>query len=334
MRTKLLMCLAVVAIAASPTLADRQWTGGGATERWDDNGNWDFGTPPTSATVLHDPPPPPNNFNNSAVNLLDGANILIEDGIDAVAFGLQVGGPKPGTLGGNAATNTLNMTGGSLTVQGNFLINVGRSRNADPAQLAQMNVSGGVVNASGITVPEAFDPNNVLGFTSVGINAELHVSGDAVVNTDLLRLGAQDANSTVTISDNARVNLTDDNNGFAPGVLWIEAFENPVVGTSLLDIQDNGVLTVWGEWWTDENGNGNRDGATESELQYFIDNYINTGWIVANGGADPVQTSFRDADGNGQGVIVLSAVANPTIPEPSTLVLAAIACSLIGRRRK
>ncbi len=325
----ILVALALPLCLATSALADSQWTGAGGSERWDDNANWDFGAPPNSATELHNPPPPPNNFNNSAVNLLDGANILIEDGIDATAFGLQVGGPKPGTLGGNAATNTLNMTGGSLTVQGNFLINVGRSRNSDPGQLAQMNVSGGVVNASGITIPEAFNPDNVLGFTSVGINADMNVSGDAVVNTDLLRLGAQDSNATMTISDNAQVNLTDDNNGFAGGVLWIEAFEftpgdiSGVRGTSLLDIRDQAVLTVHGEWWTDENGDGERGAATQTEANYFINNYVGNGWIVGNGGNSPVEVSYDS------GVITMRAV-----PEPTSAVLVVLSTALLVCRRR
>ena len=93
-----------------------------------------------------------------------------------------------------------------------------------------------------------------------------------------MRLGAQDSNATVVLSDSAQVNLTDDNMGFANGVLWIDAFENPVIGTSLLDIRDNSVLTVHGEWRTDENGNGERDVATASEAAYFRDVYVANGW--------------------------------------------------------
>lgn len=317
MKVKVLFRYAVVAcvvMSASLANADRRWTGGGATERWDDNGNWDFGSPPSSATVLHDPPPPPNNFNNSATNQLDGENYLIEDGIDAVAFGLQIGSPKDGTLGGNAASNALNMTGGSLTVQGNFLINVGRSRNADPTQLAAMNVSGGVVNASGITVPEAFNPDGVLGFTSVGINAELNVSGDAVVTTDLLRLGAFDSNSTVTISDNAQIHLTDENNGFANGQLWLESFEDldDTRGVSLLDISDNGLMTIHG-------GVNNIQDDQSASLALIRDELIPRGMIVANGGASSVQSWSAG------GIIYLSARPRNLVPEPTGMALLALA---------
>ena len=313
----LLSCAAALCVAASASmaLADARWTGGGATDRFDDPANWDTGIVPSSPTDRDNAV----TDGNVARNLLDGTNILIEDGIDANAFAVQIGHPKEGAFGTQAASNTLTMTGGSLTTQGNFLFNVGRGTNVLPGQLVQFNMSGGVVNAAGITVPEAFSP----GVGSVGINAEMHVSGDSIVNTDLLRLGAQDANSVVTISDNAQVNLTDDNNGFAPGVLWIEAFEDTPVGTSLLDIRDNGVLTVHGEWWTDENGDGMRGAATQSEADYIRDNYVNSGWIVGNGGANPVGVSFSN------GVITLRAV-----PEPATVALLLVSCPLMLVRRR
>ncbi|MEM8680357.1 MAG: PEP-CTERM sorting domain-containing protein [Planctomycetota bacterium] len=279
------------------------------------------------------------NDDNVARMLLNGTTTLIDDSVNAVAFGVQVGhpidGPCPisGTNCAQAASNDLIMTGGTLTTQGNFLMNIGRGRSEDPTQMARFMMSGGVVNAAGITIPEGFNPDNVLGFTSVGINAEMHVSGDSVVNTDLLRLGAADANSVMTISDNAQVNLTDDNNGFAPGALWIEAFEAPVVGTSLLDIRDNGVLTVHGEWWTDENGDGERGAATASEAQYFVDNYVANGWIVANGGVGPnnvVDVTFVPTPGaGGDGVIYITAV-----PEPTSFGLLALALPFLLRLRR
>ncbi len=325
-----LVALALPMCFTTSVLADAQWTGAGGDDLWSNGANWSTGMPPQSATERHNPPAPPNNDNNVARNQVNGSNILIQSGIDAVAFGVQIGYPIDGTLGGQAASNTLTMTGGTLTTQGNFLFNVGRSRNADPNQLVQFNMSGGVVNAAGITIPEAFDPNSVLGFTSVGINAEMHVSGNSMVRTDLLRLGAADSNSVLTISDNARVVLTDENNGFAPGALWIEAFESTPVGSSLVDISGNGQLRVHGEWWTDENANGTRDKATATELQYFLDNYVAPGWIVANGGAGTLFSTFVPTDQSGGGVIIFSA-----IPEPTTLGLLALACpGLLLRRRK
>lgn len=308
-----LFAVGCVAMSASTTLADAQWVGGGGDDLWSNGSNWDTGAAPASATVLG------TDDNNVARFLTDGTTTLIESGIDATAFGVQIGHPKGGAFGNQAASNTLNMTGGTLTTQGNFLLNVGRGTNVLPGQLAQFNVSGGVVNAAGITVPEAFGP----GVGSVGINAEMHVSGDAIVNTDLLRLGAQDANSTVTISDNAQVNLTDDNSGFAPGVLWIEAFEAIPVGTSLLDIRDNGVLTVHGEWWTDENNDTIRGAATQTEANYIRDNYVDSGWIVGDGGASPIGVSFSN------GVITLRAV-----PEPTTVALLLLSCPLMLARRR
>lgn len=331
---KLHLVASVVALAlplclAESVFADAQWVGGGGDDLWSNASNWDPAAVPASATDkgVGDA--------NVARMPFDGTTTLIEAGIDATAFGVQIGHPIAGSLGDQAASNTLNMTGGTLTQQGNFLLNVGRGRNADPAQLAQFNVSGGVVNSAGITIPEGFNPDNVLGFTSVGINAEMHVSGNAVVNTDLLRLGAQDSNAVMTISDNAQVNLTDDNNGFAPGVLWIEAFEftgtltpgpvdlSNVRGTSLLDIRDNGVLTVHGEWWTDENGDGQRGAATASEANYIRNNYVANGWIVGNGGTTDVEVSYAN------GVITIQAV-----PEPTSVALILLSCPLLLARRR
>ena len=282
---------------ATSVLADAQWTGDGRSDLWSNPANWDPGIP-VSATVRDNPPAPPSNFNNLAVNQLDGTNILIRAGIDAVAFGVQIGFPKDGTLGGQSASNTLTMTGGTLTTQGNFLFNIGRGRNPDfnPGHLVQFNMSGGLVNAAGITVPEAFNPDNVLGFTSGGINAEMHVSGNSVINTDLLRLGAQDSNSTVVLRDNAQVNLNDANNGFATGQLWLEAFEDldDTRGVSVLDIRDNAVMTIHG------GVNNNQD--LDESLKLIREELVPRNMIVANGGADPVQSQLVN------GVIVLRAI--------------------------
>lgn len=311
---------ACVALSTTTVLADAQWTGAGGDDLWTTAANWDPSMP-VSATDRHNPTTETND-NNVARNQLNGTNILIEDGIDAVAFSIQIGYPIDGTLGGQAASNSLTMTGGTLTTQGNWLMNVGRSRNADPGQLVQFNVSGGVVNAAGITVPEAFDPDSVLGFTSVGINAEMNVSGDSVVNTDLLRLGSWDSNSTVTISDNARVNLTDDNNGFANGQLWLESFEDldDTGGTSLLDISDMGVMSIHG-------GVNNIQDDQTASLALIVDELIPRGMITANGGADPVVVVSM---GN---VIYLAADAG-AIPEPTTVALLLLSCPLMLARRR
>jgi hypothetical protein len=314
--TKKIAAMLLVVGLTGTAFGDAQWVGGSSGDLWSDANNWDPAAVPASATdqgTMSDPDA------NVARMSMDGTVALIDSTVDAVAFGLQIGHPKGGAFGNQSASNVLNMTGGTLTQQGNFLLNVGRGTNVDPAHLAQFNVSGGVVNSAGITVPEGFAP----GLGSVGLNAEMHVSGNAVVNTDLLRLGAADANSVVTISDNAQVNLTDDNNGFAPGVLWIEAFESPAVGTSLLDIRDNAVLTIHGEWWTDEDGDGMRGAATQSEADYFVDNYVAAGWIVADGGASVLDVSF-DA-----GVITMRAV-----PEPATWGLMALILPFMLRFRK
>lgn len=303
--------------AAGSAMADAQWIGGGGDELWSNGANWDTGFAPASATERGE------GDVNVARNSLNGSNILIQDGDDLQAFAIQIGYEIPGTGGREIGSNTITMTGGSLTTQGGWLFNVGRGRNQDPNQLVQFNMSGGTVNAAGITIPEAYATDGILGFTSTGINAEMHVSGDAVVNTDLLRLGARDANSRMSISGNAQVNLTDDNNGFAPGALWIEAFESEVIGTSLLDIRDNGVLTVHGEWWTDENEDGNRGAATQSEADYIRDNYVANGWIVGNGVANNVNVAYAN------GVVTITA-----IPEPTSAVLLLLSCPLFLARRR
>ncbi len=321
--------MACVAMFATTAVANN-WQGPVGSGLFTDAANWDFGSVPASATDRHQVPANTDSA-NEARNKIDGANISIGPGDNIEAFSIQIGHPKEGIFGSQASSNTLNMTGGSITQQGNFLFNVGRGTNVLPGQLVQFNMSGGVVNSSGITVPEAFGP----GVGSVGINAEMHVSGNSVVNTDLLRLGAQDSNSYMTISDNAVVNLTDDNNGFAGGVLWIEAFEftpgdlSGVLGSSLLDIQDNGVLNIHGEWWTDENGDTMRGAATQTEADYIEANYVGNGWIQANGGANAVDVSFSN------GVITLQ-VGGAAVPEPTSAILLLMSASslVMVRRRK
>jgi len=306
-----------LALSLAATVNGANWIGGSGNPLniWSDGANYDSGFVPSSATDRG------LNDNNIVFFPTNGTTALIDNSVNATAFAVQVGHPIGGASGNQAASNTLNMTGGSLTTQGNFLMNIGRGTNDLPGQLAQFNMSGGVLNAAGITVPEAFAPSA----GSVGVNAEMHVSGNAIVNTDLLRLGANDSHSVVTISDFGQINLTDDNNGFAGGVLWIEAFEATPQGTSLLDIRDNGILTIHGEWWTDEGGDGSRGAATQAEADYFQTNYVDAGWIVANGGADAVDVSFDS------GVITMRV----TVPEPTSGTLAILALSgmLTIRRR-
>ena len=306
-----------------------EWIGGGGspTNIWTEPANWTPARVPDSATEV-DSTPGAGDFANQAVMNRDGTTTLIDSSVDAVAYAVQIGAPVTGVNPiDQQSSNTLLMTGGTLTTQGGFLMNVGRGRNIFDGKLATFEMTGGVVNAAGITVPEAFNPADLPNpAASKGVNAQMLVSGDSVVNTDLLRLGAFDSNSLVVLTDNAQVNLTDDNNGFAGGVLWIEAFEATPVGTSLLDIRDNACLTIHGEWWTDENDDGMRGAATATELQYFRDNYIANGWIVANGGANAVNSWYAD------GVIYMCAA-----PEPGCFTLLGIATSfVIGycRRRK
>lgn len=325
--TNLIVFACVIGMAAS-VFGQASWTGGGADDLWSTGANWSTGAAPSDAMNRG------TNDIHVAHNRVNNSTILIDSTVNANAFAVQIGHEMPGTLGPNSATNTLNVTGGSLTTQGNFLFNVGRGRNADPNQLVQFNVSGGVVNAAGITIPEAFDPNNVLGFTSVGINAEMHVSGNAVVNTDLLRLGARDSNSTLTISGNGVVNLNDNNNGFANGQLWLESFEFPVtdangayisnpdlsgvIGTSVLDICDSGTLNI-------EGGVNNVQTDQAMSLAVINDTLIPQGWITACGGAATIDASLAN------GVITLTAV-----PEPSAwaLLLCVVPFALRMRRKK
>ena len=243
----------------------------------------------------------------------------------------MVGYPLTGDPIEQSASNTLLMTGGTLTMQNGILMSVGRGRSINGAtNQVHFNMTGGVVNAAGIVVPEVFDPSLLtsLGLTSTGINTFMDVSGNSIVNTDLLRIGAGDSNAHVTVRDNAQINLTDDNLGFATGVLWINAFEATPVGTAVLDIRDNAVVTIHGEWWTDENHNGIKDPvATSAELNYYRTHYIANNWITANGGATYVKSWLSN------GVIYMSAV----VPEPSSIALVAIAGPIalaIFRRRK
>lgn len=329
--------------------ADNQWLGGNGVplNHWDEPSNWDSGMVPQSATERHIDPNAMDDLNVARFTK-NGTVTLVDSSVNATTFGLQLGHPLdpalPSPFNNQSASNTLNMTGGSITNQGGFGFNVGRGTNNDPNHLVQFNMSGGTVNASILTVPEAFGPPA----GSVGINAEMHVSGNSKINTDLLRLGAQDANSTVTLSGNALVRLNDDNNGFSPGVLWIEAFEDPnnTGGTSLLEISDNAQLRVFGEWWTDGNGNGQRDvNLTEEEYDYFVDNYVSNGWIAAGSGFTlhhefvPTGTSpvFDPNTGSPTGATVPTGYALfATVPEPTTmgLVMMAAGSWLILRRKE
>lgn len=333
MRSRLLTLAIALALPigmATSVQADNVWQGGTGTPLniWDDPNNWDSGIVPQSATERHIDPNAADDLNVARMKL-DGTNTLVDSSVNATAFAVQVGhtvdvGVFP--LDSQSASNTFTMTGGSVTQQGNFGTNIGRGRNYDPNHLVQFNMSGGLYNASIFTVPEAFGPSG----PSIGLNAEAHFSGNSEMHTDLLRLGSQDANSLVTISGSAKVILDDNNNGFSPGVLWIEAFEDPndTGGTSLLEITEWGQLYIKGEWWTDENGDGQRGKATASEYQYFLDEYVSRGWLTAGGGT--LYSGFFDPDGNGDGTIIFS--AHP-IPEPATLGLLALACPWLLRRR-
>ena len=346
MKMRNLLLVALVTCFFVPALqvrGDAQWIGGSGTPLniWDDADNWDPNFVPANASIKGPGDENVARFPNN------GTTTLIDSSVNARAFGVQVGHPigGGGPTNNQSASNTLNMTGGTLYSFGNFGFNVGRGINFDPNHLVQFNMSGGDVRAAILTVPEAFGPP--LG--SQGINAEMHVSGNSRIATDLLRLGAQDADSLVTLSDNAIVNLTDDNFGFSPGVLWIEAFEDPnsTGGTSLLEISDNAQLRVYGEWWTDGNGNGVRDAElTEEEYDYFVNEYVSRGWIAAGSGdtlfhafvPTGISDVFDPNTGLPTGATVETGYAlftTTNVPEPMTfgLVMMASGSFLILRRR-
>jgi hypothetical protein len=313
--------------ASSAMAAESHFVGGGSDNLWSNPANWVGGQIPTSATTVG------ADFENVAVARNNGVTTLIDSSVNAVGFAVQWGADLPGHPFAQASSNTLNMTGGTLTQQGGFLMNIGRGRSTNPNQIARFNMSGGVVNSAGITVPEAFNPADLPDPTaSVGVRAEMDVSGNAIINTDLLRLGAQDSRSKVTIRDNAQVNLNNNNLGFSNGQLWLESFEFPntgapdvsvsgVTGTSLLDLRDCGVLRISGG----VNGVGNDQARS---LAIIRNTLIPQGWLVANGGSSQVHSALVN------GVILLA--ADPTkIPEPTSVALLVLSSSalLMVRRR-
>ncbi|MGI9427216.1 MAG: PEP-CTERM sorting domain-containing protein [Bythopirellula sp.] len=308
---KLYLCSAALACLLLPaTFAaaqDRDWIGGGGDDLWTTGANWSGGVAPTAA--------------DAARFKVDGTTTLIDGSVNATAsfFELGWGGPT-------SASNTINMTGGSLTAHGG-LSNIGRGTNDDPAHKVEFNMSGGVIDVRGIAIPEAFDPGS-----SIGLNTELDVSGDSIINTGFMRLGAFNASSLVTIRDNAQINiLAIGTLGFTNGSLWLESGfagtgDGPV--NSNFDIRDNAVLTVHGLHFTGTDNAATSSIATQEEFDFYVANYVDTGLMTANGGANFVDASFANS--------VMTFQVGTAIPEPSTAALLLLSCPLIMmvRRRR
>lgn len=324
MKLKSLLCVATLAcfVLSASNVAAVDWLGGGGDDLWTTPANWDGGVAPVAGDFARFP------TDNSTTIIQSPMNI------DIAAF--ELGHPGPNDPFANSASSVINMTGGNLTALTN-LSNIGRGVNTDPNHLVQFNMSGGTMDLRGVSIPEAFNPAGQPGACALCLpqTAEFHVSGNSVVNTDFIRLGANDSVSTMTISDNAQVNiLARAINGFTNGSLAIENWFQGVVGddgpvNSLLDIRDNAVLKVHGIHFVGRSNDTNAavgDIATQEEFDYYVAEYIGNNVMVANGGANLVDASFADG--------VMTFRVGAVVPEPTSLCLVALGVGMLATRRK
>lgn len=288
------------------------WTANGSDNLWTTVENWSQGVAPLNATShpnfgWDDPTGPfyplttdtsddGAQWNNDALLSADGATILIDSSVTATTFGVRIG------LDG--ASNTLEMTGGTLQVGGfppndtsqrtGWHLDVGRgyNRSTNPDPVARMVMTGGVVDTNLIKVPEGFVDGSLADpYDTPGLNGELLMSG-GVMNGRKLNVGQFTGNGLVEMSGDAVLNLwpTDPinrNNGgfFEMKQTWF--IDGQPVATDAdahLDIRGDAIINIFGKM-------GQFEGIPDQSEVDRMQQYVNDGWLTANNGADdPILT--------------------------------------------
>lgn len=326
----LFACLAIPAAA-------NDWIAAGADNLWSNPDNWSQGVVPLNATSnptfgWDDPDGPfypltPDTSddgpleNNNALISAEGATVLIDSSVAATAYGLR--------LGFEGASNTLEITGGSLQVGGvppnqndavGWHLDIGRginrSTNANP--IATMVMTGGEVETNGFLIPESFVDDTLADpYDTLGVNGEVFMSGGTVTGR-WMNVGQFTGNGHVELSGDAVINLwpsvaSQPNNGghFEMKRNWfINGQPVATVSDAFLDIRDDAVINIFG------NRNELRLAPDQTEIDRMQE-YVDEGWLTANNGTEAPIFTLQDCpdDGSFDDICLSGTMITITAPE-------------------
>lgn len=332
----LLLLLCMVAPATA-----NDWTAAGTDNLWSNADNWSQGVVPLNASShpLFGWDDPLGDFypltpdlsddgavgNNDAQLTAEGATILIDSSVAATAYGVRIGR--------DGATNTLEITGGSLQVGGvpasggdsvGWHLDVGRgfNRSNNPDPLATLVMTGGEVESHGFLIPESFvdelleDP-----YDTPGVNGKVVMSGGTITSR-WMNVGQFTGNGEVELSGDAVINLwpsvasNRNNSGhFEMKRNWyIDGQSVTTKADAHLDIRDDAVINIF----------GHRNEFTMTPDQAEIDRmqqYVEDGWLTANNGtADPIFTLQEcPADGTFEDICLSGMMITITAPEQESV---------------
>lgn len=294
-----------------------RWMGAGSDNLWSNADNWHLGVAPLGASQhpyfgwddLNGPfyPLTPNTSddgplgNNDVKLWAEGATVLIDSSVQATAYGVRMG------YGG--ATNTLEITGGTLDVGGipngqtdpvGWHLDVGRGypgfdgRPVLPNPQATLLMSGGTVNTQGFLIPEQFvDSSQADPYDTAPLNGVVLMSG-GTINARWMNLGQLTGNGRAELSGDAVINLAPNipsqpaNGGHLSFNRDWFINGNPItsIGEVSLDIRDNAIINIRGHVSDLINA------PNQSEVDRY-QGYVNDGTLTADDGSD-VPTIYLD----------------------------------------
>lgn len=316
--TLVVVAIFLCGLVFQPTKGN-DWTGAGTDNLWSNPDNWSQGVVPLNATShpnfgWDDPDGPfypltPDTsddgplWNNDAKITADGKTVLIDSTVAATAYGVRIGM--------NGASNTLEMTGGTLQVGGippnqtevvGWHLDVGRGFNqtANPQPVARLVMTGGVIETNLIKVPEGFVDSSLSDpYDTPGLNGEMIMSGGTITGRKL-NVGQFTGNGHVELSGNAVINLwpsvaSNRNNAghFEMKQDWfINGQPVSTVSDASLDIRDDAVINIF----------GNISELTMTPDQSEVDRmqqYVDDGWLTANNGTAAPVFTLQDCPADG-----------------------------------
>ena len=194
---KLIVCVLVIGLTASFAQADLQWDGGGTDNLWTTTDNWEFDVLPISTDMIaiDNPIVPQPLFTDGMVVSVDRVMVGEYSGpctLDVTGGSLTSSG-KPLILGTQAGSEgTLNISGGNVLAAHGLLMTVYQST-------ATINMSGGTLTVQPL-MPVDWRDHLVVGHHG---DATLNMSGGAITvadDIDMVIAKSNDGSGTVNMT--------------------------------------------------------------------------------------------------------------------------------------